>query len=194
MSNRGSMTRFLFRRQLKLGILAGAVALSASSVVAQSNPSRPGNIPLPEHPRPDFQRADWQNLNGPWRFRFDARDAGEKAGWQRSPLRDPRTILVPFSWGAALSGVPDSADIGWYERPIEVPESWRGKRIFLVVGASDWVTTAWIDGVRLGRHQGGYTPFSLELTPRVTYGKSQRLTLRVDDRPHDFKLEGKQGY
>src|SRR4051812_23267491 len=82
MSNRGSMTRFLFRPQLKLGFLASALALSATSVVAQSNPSRPGDIPLPEHPRPDFQRADWQNLNGAWRFRLDPSDAGARENWQ----------------------------------------------------------------------------------------------------------------
>jgi hypothetical protein len=75
-----------------------------------------------------------------------------------------------------------------------VPEGWRGKRVFLVVGASDWRTTAWLDGARLGDHQGGYTPFSLELTPHVTFGSPQRLTLRVDDTPHPFALEGKQGY
>ena len=39
-----------------------------------------------------------------------------------------------------LAGVPDNANIGWYERTIQVPDAWRGKRIFLVVGASDWKT------------------------------------------------------
>ena len=39
------------------------------------------SIPLPEHPRPDFQRSPWRNLNGPWQFRFDADDAGLKEKW-----------------------------------------------------------------------------------------------------------------
>ena len=177
----------------RIALIVAALLAMASPSIAQ--PSCPGceTIPLPEHPRPDFQRPEWQNLNGAWRFRLDPADAGLREGWESRPLASPRRIIVPFSWGAPLSGVPDSADIGWYERAIQVPATWRGKRIFLVVGASDWKTTAWLDGVKLGEHQGGYTPFAFELTPRLTFG-SQRLTLRVDDTAHPFKLEGKQGY
>ena len=89
---------------------------------------------------------------------------------------------------------PTRAPIGWYARTIEVPSGWQGQRVFLVVGASDWHTTAWLDGKKLGEHQGGYTPFEFELTPHVRPGTSQRLTLRVDDADRAFKLEGKQGY
>jgi len=39
------------------------------------------DIPLPEHPRPDFERADWVNLNGPWNFRFDPRGLGIDERW-----------------------------------------------------------------------------------------------------------------
>ncbi|HEX2781025.1 MAG TPA: hypothetical protein VHM30_16115, partial [Gemmatimonadaceae bacterium] len=161
---------------VRSAIVASLVLLGASAASAQRD-----SIPLPEHPRPDFERADWQNLNGRWRFRFDKGDAGERARWFATPLATSRRILVPFSWGAPLSEVPDSADIGWYERTITVPSAWRGKRVYLVVGASDWRTSAWLDGVKLGDHQGGYTPFSLELTGRMKPGTAQRLTLRVDD-------------
>jgi len=151
-------------------------------------------IPLPEHPRPDFQRAEWLNLNGHWRFAFDGRDGGISAGWPNDGLPPGHEILVPFSWGAPLSGVPDSANIGWYERSIVVPNAWRGRRVFLVFGASDWRTTAWLDGQKLGEHQGGYTPFAFELASRTASGGPHRLVVRVDDTPHAFKLEGKQGY
>src|SRR6185369_12040326 len=80
-------------------------------------------IPLPEHPRPDLERAQWQNLNGRWEFAFDAANEGERAGWTRGALPSPKQILVPFSWGSELSGVPDRADIGWYARAITIPES-----------------------------------------------------------------------
>jgi len=150
-------------------------------------------IPLPEHPRPDFERAEWLNLNGRWRFALDARDEGQRLGWPGGSLPGNREILVPFSWGAPLSGVVDSADIGWYERQITVPEAWSGRRVFLVFGASDWRTTAWLDGTKLGEHQGGYTPFSFELPSRLRAG-THRVIVRVDDTPHPFKLEGKQGY
>ena len=150
-------------------------------------------IPLPEHPRPDFHRAEWLNLNGAWRFAFDPHDEGERLGWPGGSLPGGREIVVPFSWGAPLSGVPDSGNIGWYAREITVPTEWRGRRVFLVVGACDWRTTVWLDSTKLGQYQGGYTPFSFELPRRLT-GGPHRLVLRVDDTPHPFKLEGKQGY
>jgi hypothetical protein len=168
-----------------------AVVLIAGGAGAQPAPAPA--IPLPEHPRPDFQRPDWVNLNGPWQFRFDAKDEGRAQAWSKGE-GFPLTITVPFPWGSKLSGVPDSAPIAWYTRTVQVPAGWQGQRVFLVVGASDWRTTAWLDGTELGTHEGGYTPFEFELTPHVRAGASQRLTLRVDDAERAFKLEGKQGY
>jgi hypothetical protein len=152
------------------------------------------NIPLPEHPRPDFQRQQWLNLNGPWQFRFDKENLGQKQQWFKAGVEFPDTIMVPFPWGSKLSGIEDKADIGWYARSITVPESLLRQRVFLVIGACDWHTTAWLDGNMLGENQGGYTPFEFDLTPHLKKGKTHRLVLRADDTPHKFKLEGKQGY
>ncbi len=151
-------------------------------------------IPLPEHPRPDFQRELWQNLNGEWAFAFDPADEGISEGWNEGGEDFDRTIMVPFPWGSELSGLGDEADIGWYQREITVDPAWQGKRIFLTVGASDWETSIWLDGSLLGKHQGGYVPFSFELTDRIEYGKAQKLVIRVDDARRDFTLYGKQGY
>jgi hypothetical protein len=177
-----------------LGAVLAVGPLPAQTLAPQLPVQTVERIPLPEHPRPDFMRADWQNLNGSWRFRFDSANAGERAGWFRSALTGTRPITVPFSWGAPLSGVPDAGDIGWYERAVQVPAIWRGRRVFVVVGASDWRTSAWLDGAKLGEHQGGYTPFAMEITALMKPGMAQRLTMRVDDSDHPFKLEGKQGY
>ncbi|HVU18427.1 MAG TPA: glycoside hydrolase family 2 TIM barrel-domain containing protein [Candidatus Didemnitutus sp.] len=151
-------------------------------------------IPLPEHPRPDFQRDRWLNLNGSWDFRSDKQDRGLTEGWAKSPVDFSKKIVVPFPWGSPLSGVANEADIAWYHRAIRVPPEWRGQRIFLVVGACDWKTSGWLDGHALGEHQGGYTPFEFELTDIVNWDHPQQLVMRVDDTPHPFKLEGKQGY
>ena len=186
---------------LALGALATPAAWAQTATpVAARVPA--DTVPLPEHPRPDFQRADWLNLNGRWQFAFDARDEGVRAGWYRTggPMPNAHRILVPFSWAAPASGVDgDSANIGWYARSVTVPAAWTGgagagRRVFLVVGASDWRTSAWLDGDSLGTHQGGYTPFAMELTRVAHPGVAQRLVLRVDDTPHPFRLDGKQGY
>ena len=172
--------------------LAILVALGAAFAGAPQAFADP--IPLAEHPRPDFQRRQWQNLNGPWQFRFDKQDAGVKEKWFEGKSAFPLTITVPFPWGSALSQVKDEAQLAWYSRSIQVPQDWAGQRVFLVVGASDWETQAWIDGQPVGSHQGGYTPFEFELTPHLKAGQEHKIVIRVDDRDRAFKLEGKQGY
>ncbi len=151
-------------------------------------------IPLPEHPRPDFERSMWQNLNGIWRFEFDSLDLGISKKWPEGKTDFTQTINVPFPWGSILSGVKDQADIAWYKREITISPEWKNKRTFLTIGASDWETAVWLDGVFLGTHQGGYTPFSFELTEYLKYGQSQKLVVRADDKRRDFTLYGKQGY
>ena len=130
-------------------------------------------IPLPEHPRPDFERLMWQNLNGIWQFEFDSLDQGLSKKWSEGNTSFTRIINVPFPWGSILSGVKDKADIAWYKREINISPEWKNKRTFLNIGASDWETTVWLDGLLLGKHQGGYTPFSFELTEHLKYGQPQ---------------------
>jgi len=101
---------------------------------------------------------------------------------------------VPFSWGSRLSGLEDEADIGWYKRVLKVQEEWKTKRTFITIGASDWETTVWLDGNLLGSHQGGYVPFSFEVTKFLKYGKQQKLVIRADDKRRVHTLYGKQGY
>jgi len=114
--------------------------------------------------------------------------------WFKAKVNFPDTIMVPFPWDSKLSGIEDKADIGWYSRSLTIPKSWQRKRVFLMIGACDWHTTAWLDGNLLGDYQGGYTSFEFDITPHLKNGKTHRLVLRVDDTPHKFKLEGKQGY
>ena len=159
------------------------------------------SIPLPEHPRPDFNRSNWKNLNGIWEFRFDENDIGLNENWSLGKTKFDQKIKVPFPWGSELSGVKDETHIGWYSRNINVPSDWKNKNTFLTIGACDWETTLWLDGKLIGKHRGGYVPFSFNLTPYLKYDSDQKLVIRVDDDagdPSKFKrghaLYGKQGY
>lgn len=168
------------------GLLIISILLLGLSVHAQE-------IPLPEHPRPDFQRKNWVNLNGQWEFQFDSLDIGLKKRWFSNHIF-PNEIMVPFPWGSRLSGQEDLAQIGWYSRPLDIPASWTERKVFIVIGACDWKTSIWVDGKEVGEHQGGYTPFEFDLSSYVKAGQSHKLVMRVDDSPQPFKLEGKQGY
>ena len=179
----------MITRRIRLLLGAGVLWLCSPWFLGLAD-----TIPLPEHPRPDFQRAGWVNLNGPWQFQFDKEDSGLSGKWFERQDALPETILVPFPWGSPLSRVEDEAPIAWYARTLKLPQNWQGQRVFLVIGACDWETQAWLDGRPLGKHQGGYVPFEFELTENLTAGQDHRLVLRVDDATRAFKLEGKQGY
>ena len=143
-------------------------------------------IPLPEHPRPDWERPDWLNLNGAWDFGF-------------APDKIDRKICVPFGWGSPASKVEDGGDRGFYRRTVRVPTAWKGRRVFVVVGASDHDTVCRFDGETVGSYSGGYVPFEFELTDFVRWGEDQTLAFDVWDPSagearEGHWLYGKQGY
>ncbi len=88
-------------------------------------------------------------------------------------------------------------EVGWYRRVIHVPNTvhWRRKRVILTVGAADYFTECWCNGIHLGRHEGGYLPFEFDLTDALAAGEPGRavLVLRVED-PMDNREQpvGKQ--
>ena len=135
----------------------------------------PANV-LPEYPRPQLVRENWQNLNGLWDYAITAKDA--------KPEVYEGKILVPFAAESALSGVGRSVtenDALWYSREFRVPRQWKGKRVMLNFGAVDWYSEVYIDGQLVGEHKGGYDPFSFDITDYLAKGKDHNLTVRVYD-------------
>lgn len=155
------------------------------------------SIPWPEHPRPDLLREAWVNLNGEWLFEFDPDNAGVKQGWF-APGRHAftRRVTVPFPWESELSGLenPEKATIGWYMRSITIPddEGWRGREPWLIIGASDFHTTVWVDGHQVAEREGGYTPIEVRLAPHAQPGQTVRVIVRVEDRTDPQQPTGKQ--
>jgi len=142
------------------------------------------DIPLPEHPRPDFMRSEWFNLNGNWRFVFDEKNRGVKEDWANLPDNHfDKTIVVPFSWAAPLSGIAETKQlVGWYRRNLDVPttKTWKNKRIMLIIGACDYGAQVWVNGKDAGWKEGGYIPLEFDITDMLT-GKDDKLTVRVDE-------------
>lgn len=147
----------------------------------------PNNV-LPEYPRPIMERKEWKNLNGLWEY------AIRPTGIQQPADMDGQ-ILVPFAVESSLSGVMKTLGKEnelWYSREFTVPSSWKGKNILLHFGAVDWQADVWVNGVKMGQHRGGYTPFSFDITPVLAKGKNQ-ITVKVWD-PSDegYQPRGKQ--
>ena len=152
------------------------------------------SIPRPEHPRPDFQRDTFFNLNGPWQFAFDDSNAGLSERWYAPGRVFDRTITVPFAYQTKMSGIGPTDEIHpvlWYRRSFEIPETMAGRRILLRFGAVDFEARVYVNGELAGTHRGGYTPFCLDITPLLKEGEND-LCLRAEDQPDCAQPRGKQ--
>lgn len=139
-------------------------------------------IPRPEYPRPQFQREQWKNLNGTWTYSFDFGNSGLAKGFHKSKgFDDP--ILVPFCPESELSGVEykDFINHIWYHREILIPKEWGNKRIQLNFGAVDYICEVFIDGEFAGKHYGGTSSFSFNITKFVQPGNSHDLVVHATD-------------
>ena len=134
---------------------------------------------LPEYPRPQMVRADWQNLNGEWQLRQSATDDPPQFNTNL-----PERVNVPFPVESALSGVMrpagDNRNYLFYRRTFSVPAGWSGRRVQLNFGAVDWQATVWVNGVQVGGHSGGYDAFSFDVTAQLNGGTNE-LVVKVWD-------------
>ena len=138
---------------------------------------------LPDYPRPQLQRSDWQNLNGLWQYAILP-----VSGNDAIPTAFQGNILVPFAVESALSGVGKTVgkdNILWYQRDIAVPAKRKGKRTLLHFGAVDWRSDIYVNGEKVGRHEGGYDPFTFDITDALKKGSKQQLAVRVWDPTND---------
>lgn len=146
------------------------------------------------HPRPMLRRSTWWSLDGEWEFALDT-----AMRWTRpEQVVFDRTILVPFAPETPASGVHHTGYVQrcWYRRTVRAPETdHRGTRLVLHFGAVDHAATVWIDGCLVVQHEGGYSPFRVDITPFVADGLDHELVVRADDDAHDLaKPRGKQDW
>nr|WP_297426140.1 glycoside hydrolase family 2 TIM barrel-domain containing protein [uncultured Actinotalea sp.] len=129
------------------------------------------------HPRPQLLRRHWADLCGPWDFARDAEDVGVDAGWWTGDPADDdpfgQVIQVPFPPESEASGIGDTRPhpVVWYRRRLTGADldaagyDVQGRRLLLHLGAVDHTADVWVDGRHVGRHVGGQTPFTVDLTP-----------------------------
>ncbi|RRJ98242.1 beta-galactosidase [Opitutaceae bacterium TAV4] len=177
------------------------------------------SYPRPEYPRPQFTRPRWLCLNGEWEFEIDSGDSGLECGLLDRPLA--QKITVPFCPESTLSGVgnTDFMNAVWYRRRVTIPADWAAvasagndalthPRILLHFQAVDYDATVWVNGVEVGRHRGGFTPFTCDLTrstapadnttfipqlaPDARPGREIEIVVRARDPHRGVQPRGKQ--
>lgn len=151
-------------------------------------------IPRPEYPRPQFERESWLNLNGEWTYSLDFGLSGFDRDFINSKGFDNK-ISVPFAPESKLSGVEHTDFINhiWYQRQINIPSTWTGKNILLNFGAVYYQSEVYIDGNFVGRHFGGSSSFSFDISKFVEAGKTYSLVVLASSNVRNGKqTSGKQ--
>jgi beta-galactosidase/beta-glucuronidase len=150
------------------------------------------SVPRSEYPRPQFVRPDWLCLNGEWQFEIDQGDSGLERGLLNRALNS--RIVVPFAPESRLSGIEnlDFLEAVWYRRRVTIPADWDGRRVLLHFQAVDYDTTVWVNGVEVGRHRGGFSPFTCDLRSVAAPGDTIAIVVRARDSHTPPQPRGKQ--
>ena len=127
-----------------------------------------------EHPKPQFERKNWQNLNGEWQFEIDQSMSGEERGLFNENETFPKKINVPFCPESILSGIGniDFMNSVWYKRDFKITKEQASELIFLHFGAVDYETIVYVNGKKCGYHKGGFASFRINITDFVRTGNN----------------------
>ena len=117
------------------------------------------STPWDVYPRPQLQRESYVNLNGTWELAVE----GQQEGF---------SIQVPFCPESDLSGIgrhfPEGSRL-FYRRTFCLPEGFHIGRVLLHIGAADQIAEVCLNGKPIGRHEGGYTAFTFDITEALEY-------------------------
>lgn len=132
-------------------------------------------------------------LNDDWMFTIDP--DGKLTPETVSSLREARKARAGLPWEAQFPDLVDYDGVAWYWRSFRIPRTLTGKRIILRFDAADYEARVWLNGVELGLHEGGYTPFEFDVTNIVRFDGENELVVRVLD-PQDCSEipNGKQSH
>jgi Glycosyl hydrolases family 2, TIM barrel domain/Glycosyl hydrolases family 2, sugar binding domain/Glycosyl hydrolases family 2 len=120
--------------------------------------------------------------SGSWKFAADHGAVGHDRGWAEPDFDDDgwHTVTVPHTWNV----MPEYADytgIAWYRRQLTLPPIAGEAQVRLRFGAVFYLAQVWWNGVYLGEHEGGYTPFEFDVSGLARPGSANVLAVRVDN-------------
>ncbi len=144
---------------------------------------------LQEYPRPQLMRDSYLNLNGEWDYCIN----NEKT----IPNDYYGKILVPFAPECLLSGVDDTLlpnEFLHYRKLVEFPKNFNKGRVLLNFGAVDMFCDVFVNGNFVGHNDGGYFPFSFDITQFIIDGENQIQVTVWDLTDTSYHSRGKQQF
>jgi len=145
------------------------------------------------YPRPQLERAEWISLNGEWEFMLDPDGRYSRPDEPEWTAR----IVVPFSPETPAGGIGYTGFVRmcWYRRQFAAPRVAPGDRLLLHFGAVDYRARVWLNGHLVADHEGGYTPFCIEITRYLNESAPQTVVVCAEDDPTELsKPRGKQDW
>ncbi len=132
-----------------------------------------------------FQETDHEilDLAGTWKFQSDPDATGEAGGWYKPGFDDSGWFdhPVPGVWQAQKEEWVEYLGHGWYRRSFEVPAGLAGKFNRLVLDGAGFQTRVWLNGKEVGRHDGNYSRWSLDVSGGLNYGVENQVTVWISN-------------
>src|SRR6266545_674368 len=125
-------------------------------------------------------RRNRVDLSGIWDFKSDPDEIGAQNGWFNG-LAGARPIAVPGSWNEQYEDLFNYLGLSWYARRTYVPSSWQGQRVFIRVGSANYYGTVYVNGEKVGAHEGGHLPFAFEISNLVKWDAENVIAISVEN-------------
>jgi beta-galactosidase len=129
------------------------------------------------------------DLDGTWRFKPDPEKDFYRTDFADGDWKD---IKVPSHW--VMEGFDSNTGTGGYRRQVRIPESFRGRRIKLVFDGVYSGAEVWLNGKRIGSHEGGFSPFELDVTSAARVGGDNLLAVLVQEKTISSHLDNMSFY
>jgi beta-glucuronidase len=120
------------------------------------------------------------DISGIWDFQTDPDEIGENNGWYLG-LPETRPLAVPGSWNEQYADLFNYFGLGWYSKCFHIPNDWSSERVFIRVGSANYFCTIYINGAKVGTHEGGHLPFCFDISDYLKWGGENLITISVDN-------------
>jgi hypothetical protein len=137
---------------------------------------------------PQWTNARTLSLNGSWDFAVDSSacctitDVAPRMSW--------RTAQVPLSWQAQFPDLRDYQGVAWYRKAFTLPRLKRTEQASICFGAVDYLSAVYVNGIQVGTHEGGYTPFEFDIRDVIRPGRNEVIVRVVDPSKEGNGTEG----